>query len=304
MLRTVLLALAGSARAARFVKTNAAARAVAHMFIAGEEMDEAFDVAQKLHEEEGISATIDFLGEHVSSAEQARAVARTYLHLVDRIVEEKLDAHVSVKLSQLGLDVDPKLCAALLRALAKYAELRGSFVRVDMEGSAYTERTLDIVRWTREYSPAVGVAIQAYLYRSESDVRALLPHGCRIRLCKGAYKEPSDIAYRRKRDVDISFALLVRQLLRSGIYHGIATHDPAMIEETVVFASAAGIAPDRFEFQMLYGIRPDLQRSLVARGYRMRVYVPFGSEWFPYFMRRLAERPANLWFFLQNMFRR
>ncbi len=234
---------------------------------------------------------------------QARAAGDTYVRIFDRIAAEKLDANVSLKLSQLGLDIDAALCQELVESIVARAAGYGNFVRVDMEGSAYTARTIDLAKRVRAKTPAVGVVVQAYLRRTESDVPGLLAAGCRLRLCKGAYKEPPDIAFPAKSDVDANYVRLMKLLLPSGIYHGIATHDPRMIAATEQFAAERGIGKDAFEFQMLYGIRADLQRDLVRRGYHMRVYIPYGRDWFPYFMRRLAERPANMFFFLKNLFR-
>jgi len=302
MLRSLLLLLAKSSRLCRFVTRNSFARRCARRFIAGESMSEAIDAVRDLNKE-GISATVDFLGEHVTSADGARRVMYTYLTLLDRIAKERFDAHVSLKLSQLGLDVDPRSCVQFLNILVQHAARYDRFVRVDMEGSVYTQHTLDIVQRAHPHCPAVGTVIQAYLYRSSEDVAELLRRGCRIRLCKGAYKESAEVAYQQKNDVDTNFAHLMQRLLQSGGYHAIATHDEKVIKQTIAFATTAGIPANRFEFQMLYGIRRDLQRNLVRRGYRVRVYVPFGNEWFPYFMRRLAERPANLWFLLRNALR-
>jgi proline dehydrogenase len=203
----------------------------------------------------------------------------------------------------LGLDFGDDFALEQILPIVKHAESLGNFVRVDMEGSAYTQHTIDVVRRLRQQSPAVGTVIQSYLHRSEQDVRDLLAAQCRIRLCKGAYLEPPEIAFPEKRDVDANFIKLMQILLPSDIYHGVATHDPRMIDATKEFAARKGIAKDKFEFQMLYGIRPDLQQQLVREGYHMRVYIPYGAEWFPYFMRRLAERPANLLFFVRNLFR-
>ena len=302
MLRSLLLLLAKSRRFARFVTGNSFARRCARRFIAGDMLHEAVAVVRELNSE-GISATIDFLGEHVTSADGAQRVSYVCLDLVEAIANEKLDANVSVKLSQLGLDVDPKLCEGLLKNIVTRAELRNSFVRVDMEGSAYAEQTINIVERVREHSHAVGPVIQAYLYRSELNVVKLLHSRCPMRLCKGAYKEPSRIAYQRKKEVDANFVHLMQILLKSGIYHGIATHDKKIIDQCIEFSQMWCISKKEFEFQMLYGIRRDLQKDLVRRGYKVRVYVPFGNQWFPYFMRRLAERPANLWFFLRSALR-
>ena len=222
---------------------------------------------------------------------------------LDRIAAAGLDANISLKLTHLGLDLGDEFCAEQLRAITRRAAETGNFVRVDMEASAYTDRTLRMVKQVRAETDAVGTVIQAYLFRSEQDIRDLLDIGCRIRLVKGAYKEPSQIAFPRKRDVDANFVKLMKILLPSGIYHALATHDPNMIDAAIRFAAEQQITKDKFEFQMLYGIRTDLQASLVRQGYRVRVYIPFGRDWFPYFMRRLAERPANLLFFLRNLLR-
>jgi len=214
-----------------------------------------------------------------------------------------LNANVSCKLTQLGLDISVDFCEGLVLSIAERAASYDSFLRIDMEGSVYTQRTVELVKRVRAQTPVVGTVIQSYLYRSESDVHDLLSYGCRIRLCKGAYKEPSELAFPRKADVDSNYLKLMKILLSSGFYHGIATHDPRMIAETIRTAAEKKISKDDFEFQMLYGVRTDLQRRLVEDGYRVRIYVPYGLEWFPYFMRRLAERPANLSFFLRNLFR-
>jgi proline dehydrogenase len=221
--------------------------------------------------------------------------------MFDRIEREKLDANVSLKLTQLGLDLGEPLCQELLERIVEHATGQGNFVRVDMEGSAYTQRTVEMTKRVRAKYTGVGTVMQAYLYRAEQDIKDLLAAGCRLRLCKGAYKEPPEIAFPEKRDVDANYLKLMKMILPSGIYHGIATHDPAIIDATKQFVREKKIARDQFEFQMLYGIRSDLQEQLVGEGYRLRVYIPFGTDWFPYFMRRLAERPANLIFFLRNL---
>ncbi len=282
--------------------SNSLARRAARRFVAGEELDDAL-AAARASNEAGLKATLDFLGENVASRDDAVRARDMYLGVFDRIAREKLDANVSLNLTQLGLDFASDFCLDLMLAIVKHAESLGSFVRIDMEGSAYTQRTIEIARTLREQSPAVGTVIQAYLHRSEQDVRALAAMGCRIRLCKGAYLEPPEIAFAEKKDVDANYVKLMQILLSSGAYHAIATHDPRMIAATREFAEKHSIAKDSFEFQMLYGIRPDLQRQLIRDGYRMRVYIPYGRDWFPYFMRRLAERPANLMFMARNLFR-
>jgi proline dehydrogenase len=247
--------------------------------------------------------SLDHLGENVLTAEDAQRARVSYTDALDRIAAENVDSNVSLKLTHLGLDLGEEFCVEQLTLVTRRAAELGNFVRVDMEGSAYTDRTLQIVRRVRAETESVGTVIQAYLYRSEQDIRNLLDIGCRIRLVKGAYKEPSQIAFPRKKDVDANFVKLMKILLPSGIYHALATHDPKMIEATIQFAAEQGITKDKFEFQMLYGIRTDLQIRLTRQGYRVRVYIPFGHDWFPYFMRRLAERPANLLFFAKNVFR-
>ncbi len=302
MIRATLIALSQNRTAKRFVLSNSLARRTARRFVAGEELDDAL-AAARASNEAGLKATLDFLGENVATRDDAVRASDMYLGVFDRIAREKLDANVSLKLTQLGLDFASDFCLEQMLPIVKHAESLGNFVRIDMEGSAYTQRTIEIARTLREQSPAVGTVIQAYLHRSEQDVRALAAMGCRIRLCKGAYLEPPEIAFAEKKDVDANYVKLMQILLPSGVYHAIATHDPRMIAATREFAEKHSIAKDSFEFQMLYGIRPDLQRQLIRDGYRMRVYIPYGRDWFPYFMRRLAERPANLMFMARNLFR-
>ena len=302
MLRTVLLELAKSSRLRRWITSNGTARRWAKRFVPGEELAPAIEAARNCNRE-GMTASLDHLGENVvnrADAERARAM---YTEALERISTENIESNVSLKLTHLGLDLGGEFCAEQLRIVTRRAAELHNFVRVDMEGSAYTDRTLQIVKQARAETDAVGTVIQAYLYRSERDIRDLLEIGCRIRLVKGAYKEPLQIAFPRKKDVDANFVKLMKILLPSGIYHAMATHDPEMIEATIRFAAEQGITKDKFEFQMLYGIRTDLQTRLARQGYRVRVYIPFGQDWFPYFMRRLAERPANLLFFARNIFR-
>ena len=303
MMRAVLLKLSASPRLARWVTSHNTTRRMSQRFVAGEALDQAVSAARACNGA-GMKVSLDLLGESVTNAAQARAAAGAYLQIFDRIAAEKLDANVSLKLTQLGLDLDEFLCQELVESIVARAAGHGNFVRVDMEGSPYTERTINLVKRVRAKTPAVGVVVQSYLRRTEGDVPGLLAIGCRLRLCKGAYKEPPEIAFPAKSDVDANYVRLMKSILPSGIYHGIATHDPRMIEATRGFAVEKGIARDAFEFQMLYGIRTDLQRELVHAGYNMRVYIPYGRDWFPYFMRRLAERPANTLFFLRNLFRR
>jgi proline dehydrogenase len=279
---------------------NGVSRRVARRFVAGEALDDAVEAARAVNRA-GQSASLDLLGENVTDEASALRSAEDYLAIFERIAQEQLDANVSLKLTQLGLDLGVSLCTELLEGIISHAEHRSNFVRIDMEGSAYTQRTIDIVKRARSKDANVGTVMQAYLYRTEQDVRDLLAVGCRIRLCKGAYNEPPEVAFPKKSDVDRNYVKLMKILLPSGIYHGIATHDPAMIRATKDFAREKGIGRDQFEFQMLYGIRTDLQKQLVREGYRLRIYIPYGTDWFPYFMRRLAERPANLTFFLRSL---
>ncbi|HKB78833.1 MAG TPA: proline dehydrogenase family protein [Thermoanaerobaculia bacterium] len=281
-------------------------RRVSARFVAGTTVADALQATASLNAL-GMRVSIDNLGENVTNPDEARQSAALYHLLLDAIAERKLDANVSLKLTHMGLDVDPALAREIVSDMVAHAARLGSFVRVDMEGSPHTDRTLEIVHELHRqpgYADRVGAVIQSYLKRSERDVEALCAEQIRIRLCKGAYKEPPEIAFQDKRDVDASFVRLMRILLASGTYHGIATHDPRMIEATIAFARSEKIAPDQFEFQMLHGIRRDLQQQLVREGWRMRVYVPFGTEWYPYLMRRLAERPANVLFIARNLFRR
>ena len=302
MLRTILLELAKSVRLRRWITSNRTTRRMASRFVPGEELALAVE-ATRASNRAGMSVSLDHLGENVGTREDAMRARVAYTEALERITAEGVDANVSLKLTHLGLDLGEDFCAEQLLMITRRAEQLGNFVRVDMEGSAYTDRTLSLVRQARAQTPAVGAVIQAYLFRSEEDIRALLTIGCRIRLVKGAYKEPSNIAFRRKKDVDANFIKLMKILLPSGIYHALATHDPKMIEAAIRFAAEQNITKEKFEFQMLYGIRTDLQSQLVRQGYRVRVYIPFGKDWFPYFMRRLAERPANLLFFTRALLR-
>jgi proline dehydrogenase len=299
-MRALLLRLSESKRLAQLMMRNGASRRVARRFVAGEKLDDALEAAREVNRALQL-ASLDLLGENVSDEAGARRAADEYIAIFDRIAQEHLDANVSLKLTQLGLDLSEDLCQELLEKIVAHAATQSNFVRVDMEGSAYTQRTVEIVKHVRSEYSNVGTVMQAYLFRTEQDVQDLLAVGCRLRLCKGAYQEPPDVAFPNKADVDANFVKLMRIILASGIYHGIATHDPAMIRATLDFVREKDIKRDYFEFQMLYGIRTDLQQKLVRDGYRVRVYIPFGVDWFPYFMRRLAERPANVTFFLRNL---
>jgi proline dehydrogenase len=302
MLRSTLLKLSDSPGFARWVTSNNSTRSVAGRFVAGETLDEAIAAARKCNDV-GMLASLDYLGENVATTTDAQRARDAYLEIFDRIAKEDLQANVSCKLTQLGLDLSAEFCEGLVLSVVERAAGYGNFLRVDMEGSVYTQRTVELVKRIRARNPAIGTVIQAYLYRSEGDIQDLLSYGCRVRLCKGAYKESAEVAFERKRDVDANYVRLMQMLLPSGFYHAIATHDPHMIGETIRWAAAQQISKDDFEFQMLYGIRTDLQRRLVNGGYHVRIYIPYGRDWFPYFMRRLAERPANIGFLLRNFFR-
>jgi proline dehydrogenase len=275
----------------------------ARRFIAGETVEEAIEVARTL-QSKGFDLTLDYLGESVRTHQEAEAAAREYVHLIDVLMTSGIERNISLKLTQLGASVDRATCIDNLRRILEAADRHGFFVRIDMESSAYTDLTLDVFEtlWNRGHHN-LGVAIQAALKRSEADVARVNALGGRIRLVKGAYKEPRQAAYQSKSDVDAGYLRLMRELLRDGVYPALATHDPAMIEAVRTRATELGLGPDRFEFQMLYGVRRDLQAQLVADGYRVRVYIPFGREWFPYFMRRLGERPANVAFVVRSMLR-
>jgi proline dehydrogenase len=302
MLRSTLLKLSENPRFANWVTTNETTRRMARRFVAGETLEEAIAAARACNNA-GMLVSLDYLGENCSTAADAQRARDAYFEIFDRIAQEQLHANVSCKLTQLGLDLNMEFCEGLVLSIAERAAGHENFLRVDMEGSAYTQRTIELVKRVRSRTPAVGTVIQSYLYRSETDIQGLLAYGCRIRLCKGAYKESAEVAYPRKRDVDFNYIHLMKILLPSGFYHAVATHDPHMIAEAIRWAAAKKITKDDFEFQMLYGVRTDLQRQLVRDGYRMRVYIPYGNDWFPYFMRRLGERPANMAFLLRNFLR-
>jgi len=303
MLRSTLLKLSESKGFANWVTTNGTTRGMARRFVAGETLDEAI-AAARVCNDSGMLTSLDYLGENVSSTGDAQHSRDAYLEVFERIAHEKLNANVSCKLTQLGLDLNIDFCQGLVFSIVEFAARYENFLRVDMESSLYTQRTIDVVKRVRSRNPGIGTVIQSYLYRSETDVTDLLAYGCRIRLCKGAYKELPEVAFVSKADVDANYVRLMQMLLSSGFYHGIATHDPLMIAATIRYAAAKQISKDDFEFQMLYGVRTDLQRRLVRDGYRVRVYIPYGRDWFPYFMRRLAERPANVGFLLRNFFRK
>lgn len=305
MLRSLFIALSENRRIRHFAEHNALGQRMSKRFVAGNTVADGVAVTRELNAR-GIAVSIDNLGENVTNIEEAKQSSELYHQMLDEVTKDKLNCNVSLKLTHMGMDVDENLCRELVSDLIDHAAYVNSFVRVDMEGSPYTQKTLDIVHdlHSREgHQGHVGTVIQAYLYRSEKDVQDLLAKGVRIRLCKGAYKEPANIAFQDKGDVDKNYFKLSTMLLKSGIFHGIATHDERIIEQVKNFATKEKIARDSFEFQMLYGIRRDLQEKLVKDGWGMRVYVPFGAEWYPYFMRRLAERPANAIFVAKNMLR-
>ena len=304
MLRTTLLYLSNQPKVFKFVRGNRLARQFARRFVAGETIAEALAVVRELNAK-GITASLDLLGESVHNDAEARAARDEYLRILDRIRESKVDANVSVKLTAMGLDIDHELCVGIMQDILTRAQAYDTFVRIDMESSEYTEITLKLFedRLYPTWKANVGVVLQSYLYRTFADVEHMVSLRARVRICKGAYKEPVKVAYPDKKDVDANYIKCMRELMLHGNYPGVATHDPAMIAEAKRWAKEKGITPDRFEFQMLYGVRRDLQEALVKEGWRVRCYVPFGTQWYPYLMRRLAERPANVAFITGNVIR-
>jgi len=307
VLRALFISLSENRSLRGMAERSAIGRRLSSRFVAGTQVDDALRVTQTVNQK-GLSVSVDNLGENVTNAEEARASAQLYHQLLDEISSRQLNANVSLKLTHMGLDVDEKLARDLVTGLVtKSATMNPcNFVRVDMEGSPYTQRTLDFVHELHRmpgHAGAVGAVIQSYMRRAEKDIEGLLAERIRVRLCKGAYKEPEEIAFQKKSEVDANYVHLMKILMKSGVYHGLATHDEQIINQAKVFATQENIPRDAFEFQMLYGIRRDLQRRLVREGWRMRVYIPFGTEWYPYFMRRLAERPANVFFIARNLLR-
>lgn len=303
ILRSAFIALSRNRNLRRFSESSTLGTRLSSRFVAGLEIEDALRVAESLNKQ-GMSVSLDSLGESVTSEAEAHRAADVYHRLLDAIAERKLNSNVSVKLTQMGLELSPELAEGIARSLVEHAASLNNFVRIDMEDSSLTQITLDIVRRVHaqpQLRNAVGIVIQAYLYRAEADIQQLIAEGIRVRLCKGAYKEPAEVAFPKKADVDRNYARLTGMLLASPIYHGLATHDVNMIDAAKTHARQHTIDPSRFEFQMLYGVRRDLQRQLVSEGYNMRVYVPFGREWYPYFMRRLAERPANVLFLAKSL---
>jgi proline dehydrogenase len=303
VVRSLFLFLSRRKLLRRWMETSSLARRLATRFIAGETLEQAIAVARKL-KSEGITVTLDHLGESVTNLDEAASARDVYLRALDALHAQGLEANVSLKLTQFGLDLSADQCLANVDQLVRRAAELGGFVRVDMESSEYTQRTLDVVVELFKRHGAVGTVIQAYLYRSREDIELLNGRAVRVRLCKGAYLEPASVAYPEKSDVDRTYFELAKLLLDHGHYPAIATHDEKLITAIERYTAEKKIPRDAFEFQMLYGIRRDLQRRLVREGYGVRLYVPFGRAWYPYYMRRLAERPANVFFILRNLFRR
>jgi proline dehydrogenase len=300
--RSLFLFLSRQRHLRKWVETSPLAQRLSARFVAGETLNDALRVGKQINSE-GITLTVDHLGESVTSLEEAAQARDVYLSTLSAIHENQVCGNVSLKLTQFGLDFSAEQCRANVSQLVERAAGLSSFVRVDMESSEYIDRTLSLVDDLHARYGCVGTVIQAYLYRSRADIERLCARGIRVRLCKGAYLEPHSVAFPDKAAVDRNYVELMKLLLDRGEYPAIATHDEKIIAETKAYAAKRGIPAERFEFQMLYGIRRDLQRRLVSEGYRLRLYVPFGKAWYPYFMRRLAERPANVLFLARNVFR-
>jgi proline dehydrogenase len=301
-MRSIFLALSRRRWLGGLARRMPLSGAMVRRFVSGETLDEALPALERIHAS-GLRTTVDVLGESVTSAEAATAAADRYLELLDALAARGLDVNVSLKLTQMGLDIDGQLCRSNVERIFRRAADLGAFVRIDMEDHDRTDPTLEIWRALRPLLPASGVVIQAALRRSAADVEALIAERGPVRLCKGAYKEPAGVAFQSKADVDRAYAQLMERLLVAGEHPAIATHDERLVRRAIAFAQREGIGPERFEFQMLYGIRRDLQRALIRDGWAVRVYVPFGREWYPYFMRRLAERPANVVFLFRSVVR-
>ncbi len=303
MLRSFFISLSRNKGFRQFSERSTVGQKLSSRFVAGMTVEEALQAAKRVNDE-GIAVSLDSLGESVSSEAQAQASADIYHQVIEEIKDRGLNANVSVKLSQMGMEFDPKLAEAIVAGMVAHAEDANTFVRIDMEGSEYTEATIAMTeRLHARWPGRVGTVLQAYLYRTPDDAKRLVEQGIRIRLCKGAYKEPATIAFSRKADVDQNYCDLMVYLATSDVFCGLATHDETIITLMCQIAEAKNIDKKRFEFQMLYGVRRDLQRKLAAEGYGVRVYIPFGPEWYPYFMRRLAERPANVLFLAKNFFK-
>ncbi|HVB61732.1 MAG TPA: proline dehydrogenase family protein [Ktedonobacteraceae bacterium] len=302
VLRDTLLYLAQNDNVRHFVISNRAARGLSHRFVAGEALDEAIQVTRELNQM-GLRVSLDHLGENVSDEREARSAAQDFVASLQAIKQHGVDANISIKLTALGLDIEQEVCEQNVRDILTHAQCYPIFVRIDMEGSAYTERTIDMTLRMHEQFEHVGTVMQSCLYRSRKDLEQLVAHGVRVRLVKGAYKELKTVAFQNKSEVDHNYVQLMMMLLLRGNYPAIATHDEAIVNATCKYAREHGIGKEAFEFQMLYGIRRDLQEKLVNQGYNVRVYVPYGSQWYPYLMRRMAERPANLVFVMSNAMR-
>ncbi len=307
ILRDLFLALSTNAMMRTFVVNFPLSRRVARRFVAGETLDEAIAVVKRLNAQ-GLGVTFDLLGESVTQESEARAAKEGYVRALEAIAANQVQSQVSVKLTQMGLDISVDLCLDHMRQILRQAKKVGTLVTIDMEDSKHTQVTLNVFKTLREEFDNVGIVIQSYLYRSEQDMKALCAMGANVRLCKGAYKEPATVAFPRKADVDANYIKLAKIFFEAndtpnGAYLDLATHDEKIIRWAKEYTTAHNVDRRRFEFQMLYGIRSDLQRQLVAEGYTMRVYVPYGTHWYPYFMRRLAERPANVIFLVSHLFR-
>ncbi len=303
MLKDTLLYLAHNNKVRKFVITNRATRAVSRRFVAGETLDEAIQATRTLNERD-MSVSLDHLGENVSDAKEAIAATQAYINILSCIKQTGVNANISIKLTALGLDISQELCEQNVRRILEHAQQYPIFVRIDMEGSAYTAKTVDITLRMHKEFEHVGTVIQSCMYSSKDDIAQLVAQGVRVRLVKGAYKEPKTEAYQDKEVVDHNYVELMKVLLLRGNYPALATHDENIINAACKFARDHGISQAAYEFQMLYGIRRDLQEKLVKQGYNMRIYVPYGSQWYPYLMRRMAERPANLVFVVSNALRR
>jgi proline dehydrogenase len=303
MLKDTLLYLAQNGTVRNFVMHNRATRGVSRRFVAGETLDDAIEATRALNSRK-LHVSLDHLGENVTDAQEALAAAQAYIAILDRIQQTGVDANISIKLTALGLDISQDLCEQNVCQILEYAQPFPIFVRIDMEGSAYTAQTVDVTLRMHKQFEHVGTVIQSCMHRSRKDIEELIAQGVRVRLVKGAYKEPGTVAFQQKSDVDQNYVRLMMQLLLHGNYPALATHDESIINAACKYARDNGIDKTAFEFQMLYGIRRDLQQKLVSQGYQVRVYVPYGSQWYPYLMRRMAERPANLVFVMSNAVRR
>ncbi|MHB2021428.1 MAG: proline dehydrogenase family protein [Candidatus Xenobia bacterium] len=305
MMRKTLLYLSERKNTGRVIMGMPVTRSMARRFVAGEKLEDAVNAVRAVNQQ-GALASLDHLGENVNTQSEARASAKDYLDALDAINAAGVDCNVSLKLTQMGLDLSEELCFEIMSEILKKAQQgKDSFVRLDMEGSPYTQRTLDFHGrlWDAGFHN-VGVVLQAYLYRTEKDVEAMIEKGVRVRLCKGAYNEPTTVAFEAKADTDANYVKLAKRLIEKGPYPGLATHDEKIIEAIKAWVTENKVDRSRFEFQMLYGIRRDLQERLLKEKYNLRIYVPYGTQWYPYFMRRLAERPANLVFFLSSLVRK